>query len=119
MLAHHQRRSGSAHPGVSGPLPRSSRGRSCESGGGLAWKHDNVFIDTSAYAPLYYPAQLLQYLRTYDQDKVLFGTNFPQLRLDKCMEQVQALALPPKIERKFLFENARAVFKLGLAAAGA
>lgn len=79
---------------------------------GLAWKHDNVFIDTSAYAPRYYPAQLVHFLRSYGQDKVLFGTNFPQLPLDKCVEQVRALALPPDIERKFLSANARAVFDL-------
>jgi len=79
---------------------------------GLAWKHDNVFIDTSAYAPRYYPPQLLQFLKTYGQDKVLFGTNFPQLDLAKCMEQVRALALPPEIENKFLYGNAEAVFKL-------
>ena len=46
---------------------------------GLAWKHDNVFIDTSAYLPDYYPPQLLQYMRSYGQDKDLFGSNFPQL----------------------------------------
>jgi uncharacterized protein len=61
---------------------------------GVAWKHDNVYIDTSAYLPRYYPPQLLQFLRTYGQDKVLFGTNFPQLPLDKCMEQVRRLDLP-------------------------
>jgi predicted TIM-barrel fold metal-dependent hydrolase len=44
---------------------------------GLAWKHDNFFIDTSAYLPPYYPAQLLQFMKTYDRDKVLFGSNFP------------------------------------------
>jgi len=81
---------------------------------GVAWKHDNVFIDTSAYLPAYYPPQIVHYLRTYGQDKVMFGSNFPQLRLDKCIEQIQALALPPEIERKFLFENAQRVF--GLAA---
>jgi len=53
---------------------------------GVAWKHDNAYIDTSAYLPRYYPPQLLQFLRTYGWSKVLFGTNFPQLPLDKCME---------------------------------
>jgi predicted TIM-barrel fold metal-dependent hydrolase len=79
---------------------------------GLAWKHDNVFIDTSAYAPRYYPPQLVQFLKSYGQDKVLFGTNFPQLDLARCMEQVRALGLPPEIEDKFLFGNAEGVFKL-------
>jgi hypothetical protein len=39
-------------------------------------------------------------------------TNFPQLRLDKCMEQVRKMKLEPAIERKFLSENARKVFEL-------
>ena len=31
----------------------------------VAWKHDNVFIDTSAYLPKYYPQELVQYMSTY------------------------------------------------------
>jgi uncharacterized protein len=79
---------------------------------GLAWKHENVFIDTSAYLPRYYPPQLLHYLKTYGQDKVLFGTNFPQLPLEKCVAQVKELGLSPAIEAKFFGENARRIFRL-------
>ncbi|QNH75851.1 amidohydrolase [Pseudomonas protegens] len=79
---------------------------------GLAWKHDNIHIDTSAYLPAYYPPQLLHFMRTYGQDKVLFGSNFPQLSLKKCLEQVRALELPPAIADKFLQGNARRVFGL-------
>jgi predicted TIM-barrel fold metal-dependent hydrolase len=31
---------------------------------GLAWKHENVYIDTSAWLPRYYPFQLVQYMQT-------------------------------------------------------
>ena len=79
---------------------------------GLAWKHDNVYIDTSAYLPRYYPAQLLQFLQSYGQDKVLFGSNFPQLSLSRCMSQVRELGLAAEIEAKFLQQNARRVFTL-------
>ncbi len=79
---------------------------------GLAWKHDNVYIDTSAYLPRYYPAQLLQFLQSYGQDKVLFGSNFPQLSLNRCMSQVGELGLSAEIEARFLQQNARRVFKL-------
>lgn len=79
---------------------------------GVAWKHENVFIDTSAYLPRYYPPQLIHYMKTYGQDKVLFGTNFPQLSLEKCVEQVYEIGLPAEIEAKFLGKNARKVFKL-------
>ncbi|MGH9841259.1 MAG: amidohydrolase family protein [Blastocatellia bacterium] len=79
---------------------------------GVAWKHENVYIDTSAYLPRYYPPQLIHYLKTYGQDKVLFGTNFPQLELEKCMQQVGELGLPEEVKARFLFKNARRVFNL-------
>jgi hypothetical protein len=79
---------------------------------GLAWKHENVFIDTSAYLPRYYPPQLLHYLKTYGQDKVLFGTNFPQLSLEKCVHQVYEFGLPETVQAKFFGLNAQRVFKL-------
>lgn len=79
---------------------------------GVAWKHDNVFIDTSAYLPKFYPPQLLNFMNSYGQDKVLFGSNFPQLSHKKCMQQIEAMSLPEAIKSKFLRDNARQVFKL-------
>jgi uncharacterized protein len=79
---------------------------------GVAWKHENVFIDTSAYLPRYYPPQLLHYLKSYGKEKVLFGTNFPQLALEKCVQQVAELGLPDEVKANFLYRNARRVFKL-------
>jgi len=79
---------------------------------GMAWKHDNVYIDTSAYLPRYYPAQLLQFMQSYGTDKVLFGSNFPQLSLERCMRQVEELGLSDAVKARFLHENARRVFKL-------
>jgi predicted TIM-barrel fold metal-dependent hydrolase len=79
---------------------------------GLAWKHENVYIDTSAYLPRYYPPQLIHYIKTYGREKVLFGTNFPQLSLEKCVEQVRELGLPEDIQARFLGENAIRVFRL-------
>ena len=51
-------------------------------------------------------------MKTYGQDKVLFGTNFPQLPLDRCTAQVADLGLPPEVEAKFLQANAKRVFRL-------
>ena len=79
---------------------------------GLAWKHENVYIDTSAYLPRYYPPQLLHYMKSYGKNKVLFGTNFPQLALETCVTQALELGLPEEVRKKFLGDNARRVFKL-------
>lgn len=78
----------------------------------LAWKHANVYIDTSAHLPRYYPPQLVQFMKTNGQDKVLFATDFPMLAFEKCTEQALALDLPPAVQEKFLSANARAVFGL-------
>ncbi|MBI2827591.1 MAG: amidohydrolase [Planctomycetia bacterium] len=78
----------------------------------LAWKHENVYIDTSAYLPRYYPPQLVHFMNTYGQTKVLFGTNFPMLSFEKCAEQARALDLKPEAKANFLRENARRVYKL-------
>ena len=79
----------------------------------LAWKHEHVYIDTSAYLPRYYPPQLLHFMNTYGQDKVLFGSNFPMLDLKQCADQARALELKPEAKAKFLAGNARRVFRLG------
>lgn len=79
---------------------------------GLAWKHDNVYIDTSAYLPRYYPAQLIQFMSTYGKHKVLFGSNFPQLPFDRCMDQVEQLGLAEDVKSLFLRDNAARVFNL-------
>jgi uncharacterized protein len=78
----------------------------------LAWKHEHVYIDTSAYLPRYYPPQLLHFMNSYGQDKVLFGSNFPMLDLKQCAEQARALELKPEVKAKFLAGNARRVFQL-------
>ena len=38
---------------------------------GVSWKHSNVYIDTSAYLPKYYPKSLIQFMNTTGKHKVL------------------------------------------------
>lgn len=78
----------------------------------LAWKHANVYIDTSAYMPRYYPPQLIHFMNSYGKDKVMFGSNFPMLSLEKCTKQVDELGLSEEAEEAFLYGNARRVFRL-------
>ena len=95
--------------GHTGPLMPSETGRPMIA---VAWKHENVYIDTSAYLPRFYPPQLLHFMNSYGQDKVLFGTNFPMLSLAECAKQALALELKPAAKAKFLLENANRVFAL-------
>lgn len=78
----------------------------------VATKHENVYIDTSAYTAKRYPPELVRYLKTNGRSKVLFGTNYPMITPTKALEGLQELNLDPETQALFLGENAVRVFKL-------
>jgi uncharacterized protein len=85
----------------------------------VAWKHENVYIDTSAYLPKYYPPELVQFANTTGRKKVMFGTSFPQLTWEDCVRNVaehrtgnSSLAFRQSVLRDFMGGNARRVLKL-------
>ena len=77
-----------------------------------ATKFPNVYIDTSAYKPNRYPQELVNYLKTNGQEKVMFGTNYPMITPEACLEQIPALGLNQEQENLFLYENAKRVYKI-------
>lgn len=78
----------------------------------FATKFPNVYIDTSAYKPKRYPAELVAYLKTHGRHKVMFGTNYPMLTPQDCLNELGLLGLEEKISELFLYQNAIAVFSL-------
>src|SRR5208337_1399720 len=71
----------------------------------VATKHENVFIDTSAYTVKRYPAVLVDYLRGHGRTKVLFGTNYPMITPAKALEGLDTLGLDEETKQLFLAEN--------------
>ncbi|MEM9173869.1 MAG: amidohydrolase family protein [Myxococcota bacterium] len=78
----------------------------------VATKHENVYIDTSAYTVRRYPEAIVQYLRTNGRKKVLFGTNYPMILPSKALEGLDDLGLDDETRDLFLAGNARRVFGL-------
>jgi len=78
----------------------------------MAWKHPNVFIGSDAHSPRYWPQSFVHYIRSYGQDKVIFGTDFPVLDFARTMAEIEALELPEVPKRKFLRDNAIRIYKL-------
>jgi uncharacterized protein len=79
----------------------------------VARKHENVYIDTSAYVPKRYPAELIAYMRSRGgRDKVMFGTNYPMIFHQQALDGLDALDLDDEIREKFLAGNARRVLQL-------
>ncbi len=78
----------------------------------MAWKHQNVFIGSDAHSPKYWPESFKHYIRTYGQDKVIFGTDFPVLDFERTVEEINGLGLSDKVRRKFMRDNVMRVYGL-------
>lgn len=83
----------------------------------VAWKHRNVYIDTSAWSPKYYSQEFLTFANTTGRKKVMFGTNFPQLSWEACVDDaiehlVRSGRLREEVVENFMGANAARVLKL-------
>ena len=78
----------------------------------MAWKHENVYIGSDAYAPKYWPDSFVHYLKTYGQDKVIFGTDWPVISPERAMDEIKQLGISEPVMEKFLSTNAKRIFKL-------
>ncbi|MGY2733564.1 amidohydrolase family protein [Sphingomonas sp. UYP23] len=78
----------------------------------LATKHENVYIDTSAYTVRRYPAELVKYMRGHGSTKVLFGTNWPMISHQHALSGLTELGMGAAAAEAILGGNARRVFGL-------
>lgn len=78
----------------------------------VATKHENVFIDTSAYAVNRYPPELVQFMKGHGRGKVLFGTNYPMMPHAQALKGHSDLGLNEDSQTAFLSGNAERVFGL-------
>jgi len=79
----------------------------------VARKHENVYIDTSAYTVRRFPDELVRFMKTgTGQRKVLFGTNYPMIAHAHALVGLDELGLADEARRDFLRGNAERVFGL-------
>ena len=78
----------------------------------VATKHENVYIDTSAYTAKRYPPELVRFMNGNGASKVLFGTNYPMIMPEKALADLDDLGLSDENEALFLGDNAIKVFNL-------
>jgi len=78
----------------------------------IAQKHDNVWIDTSAHQPRYYPPTFVHFLRTFGTEKVLWGSDWPVLDQQRALAGVDDLGLSAEGRARFLHDNAVCAFAL-------
>jgi predicted TIM-barrel fold metal-dependent hydrolase len=90
----------------------------CEPWTDLAWKlmlkWPGLHYSTSAFAPKYYPKNIVDYANTRGADKIIYAGYFPMgLSLERIMTEMPNVPFRDEVWPKFLRENALRV--LGLA----
>jgi predicted TIM-barrel fold metal-dependent hydrolase len=78
----------------------------------VATKHENLYIDTSAYTVKRYPASLVEYMRGSGRTKILFGTNYPMIMPAKALDGLDDLGLDEGAKKLFLGGNAQRIFHI-------
>lgn len=76
----------------------------------LMIKYRNLHLMTSAFAPKYFPPELLHFMNTRGKDKIMFASDHPVLDMERCIKEAQALDLREGVLDKFLYANANRVF---------
>lgn len=76
----------------------------------LMLKYKNLHLMTSAYAPRYFPPELIQFMNTRGQDKIMFASDHPVLSIERCIKEALALDLREGVLDKFLYSNANRLF---------
>jgi predicted TIM-barrel fold metal-dependent hydrolase len=79
----------------------------------LMLKWPNLYYSTSAFAPKYYPQEIIGYANTRGADKIIYGGYFPMgLSLERIFSDMPLVPFKDEVWPKFLGQNARRVLKL-------
>jgi predicted TIM-barrel fold metal-dependent hydrolase len=79
----------------------------------LLLKWPNLYYSTSAFAPKYYPRDVLDFASRRGADKLLFAGYYPLLGWDRIFAEMDDLPLREHVWAPFLRDNAVAVYGLG------
>jgi predicted TIM-barrel fold metal-dependent hydrolase len=76
----------------------------------LMLKYDNLRLMTSAWSPKRLPESLLHYMATRGQNRVIYASDWPVLRMRRVVPEAAALDLPPEVLDNYLHNNAQEFF---------
>ena len=76
----------------------------------LMIKYKNLYLMTSAFAPKYFPPELLHYMNTRGKEKIIFASDHPVLSMERCVAEAAELDLREGILDRFLYSNAQRLF---------
>lgn len=77
----------------------------------IAFRHDNVFIDTSLYSHLPGGELFAEAANTIIPEKLLFASCYPVIPLEVAIERVRSLPFTPEALERVLYSNAAALLE--------
>jgi uncharacterized protein len=78
----------------------------------MALHKTNVYIDISGWAPRRIPPELIGELRGRLADQFVWGSDFPFLAPQRCLDELAGLGLPDDVLAKVLHDNAARILRL-------
>ncbi len=78
----------------------------------IATHKSNVYIDLSGWSPKYFPPQLVRAAGRQLRTKVLFGTDFPFIQVDRWRRDFETLDMDPAMLPLLFKENAMRVLRI-------
>jgi predicted TIM-barrel fold metal-dependent hydrolase len=72
----------------------------------IALHKTNVWIDISGWAPRYIPGEVIRELKGRLQDRFLFGSDYPFIQPERCLDELSTLDIPEAALQKVLVGNA-------------
>jgi uncharacterized protein len=79
----------------------------------LMLKWPNLYYSTSAFAPKYYPKDIINFANSRGSEKIIYAGYFPMgLSLERIMTEMVDVPFKENVWPKFLRENAARILKL-------
>jgi len=72
----------------------------------------NLYYATTAWAPRYYPEEIVDFANRRGTDKIIWAGYWPNLSYERVFSELEQLPLREHVWPKFLSENAVRAFKL-------
>jgi predicted TIM-barrel fold metal-dependent hydrolase len=78
----------------------------------MALHKTNVYLDISGWAPRRIPPELIGELRGRLAGQFVWGSDFPFLAPQRCLDELAGLGLPDEVLRQVLHDNAARILRL-------
>ena len=78
----------------------------------MALHKTNIYIDISGWAPRYIPSEVLRDMRGRLQNQFVFGSDYPFIQPERCLEELATLEIPDPVLQKLLVGNGKKLLGL-------